>query len=114
MKHDPSKLWIADYAWRKNSDKKTTVAGALVNRFKEREENCRVDIIECFTRLLSYTVSAASSGVLVLASSVSKPRSRPDPASLFGGLSLSQAAALTEDSLEELGVHFASRGRPSS
>ncbi|KAL3806814.1 hypothetical protein ACHAXA_010760, partial [Cyclostephanos tholiformis] len=70
-KHDPSKLWIADYAWKKNSDKKTSVAGALVNRFKEREENCRVDIIECFTRLLSYTVSAASSGVLVLASSCS-------------------------------------------
>lgn len=45
-----------------------TVAGALVNRFKERDENCRVDNIECFTRLLSYTVSAASSGVLVLAS----------------------------------------------
>eukprot|EP00584_Thalassiosira_punctigera_P023758 CAMPEP_0172551974 /NCGR_PEP_ID=MMETSP1067-20121228/42878_1 /TAXON_ID=265564 ORGANISM="Thalassiosira punctigera, Strain Tpunct2005C2" /NCGR_SAMPLE_ID=MMETSP1067 /ASSEMBLY_ACC=CAM_ASM_000444 /LENGTH=1389 /DNA_ID=CAMNT_0013339865 /DNA_START=148 /DNA_END=4317 /DNA_ORIENTATION=+ len=67
-KHDPSKLWIADYAWRKNSDRKATVAGALVNRFKEREENCRVDIIECFTRLLSYTVSAASVGVLVLAS----------------------------------------------
>ena len=70
-KHDPSKLWIAEYAWRKNSDKKATVASALVNRFKEREENCRVDIIECFTRLLSYTVSAASSGVLVLASSTS-------------------------------------------
>lgn len=68
-KHDASKLWIAEYAWRKNSDKKATVAGALVNRFKEREENCRVDIIECFTRLLSYTVSAASSGVLSLASS---------------------------------------------
>jgi len=67
-KNDPSKLWIAEYAWRKNY-KQTTVAGALVNRFKEREENCRVDIIECFTRLLSYTVSAASSGVLVLASS---------------------------------------------
>jgi hypothetical protein len=50
----------------------------------------------------------------MLASSVSKPRSRPDPASLFGGLSLSQAAALTEDSLEELGVLFAARGRPSS
>ena len=70
-KHDPSNLWIAEYAWRKNSDKKATVAGALVNRFKEREENCRVDIIECFTRLLSYTVSAAASGVLVLASSSS-------------------------------------------
>jgi len=70
-KHDPSKLWIAEYAWRKNSDKKATVAGALVNRFKEREENCRVDIIECFTRLLSFTVSAASAGVLVLASSSS-------------------------------------------
>ncbi len=53
----------------KNSSAKTTVAGALVNRFKERDESCRVDNIECFTRLLSYTVSAASSGVLVLASS---------------------------------------------
>ncbi|KAL9188526.1 hypothetical protein ACHAXT_006904 [Thalassiosira profunda] len=70
-RHDPSKLWIADYAWRKNSAKKATVAGALVIRFKEREENCRVDIIECFTRLLSYTVAAASTGVLALASSSS-------------------------------------------
>mmetsp|Transcript_26833 Transcript_26833/g.56514 ORF Transcript_26833/g.56514 Transcript_26833/m.56514 type:complete len:1376 (+) Transcript_26833:345-4472(+) len=68
-KHDPSKLWIAEYAWRKHSEKKATVASALINRFKEREENCRVDIIECFTRLLSYTVAAASSGVLFLASS---------------------------------------------
>lgn len=67
-KHDPSKLWTHLYNWRKNSDKKMTVAGALVNRFKERDENCRVDNIECFTRLLSYTVSAASNGVLVLAS----------------------------------------------
>jgi cullin-associated NEDD8-dissociated protein 1 len=67
-KHDPSKLWTHQYAWRKNSDKKMTLAGALVNRFKERDENCRVDNIECFTRLLSYTVTAASSGVLVLAS----------------------------------------------
>jgi len=70
-KHDPSKLWIDEFAWRQNSEKKTTVAGALVNRFKEREENCRVDIIECFTRLLSYTVSASSAGVLVLASCTS-------------------------------------------
>jgi cullin-associated NEDD8-dissociated protein 1 len=70
-KHDPSKLWIDEFAWRQNSEKKTTVAGALVNRFKEREENCRVDIIECFTRLLSYTVSASSAGVLVLASNTS-------------------------------------------
>lgn len=68
-RHDPSKLWIEEFAWRKNSDRKATVAAALVNRFKEREENCRVDIIECFTRLLSYTVSASSSGVLALASS---------------------------------------------
>lgn len=70
-KHDPSKLWIDEFSWRRNSEKKTTVAGALVNRFKEREENCRVDIIECFTRLLSYTVSASSAGVLVLASCTS-------------------------------------------
>ena len=77
MKHDPSKLWIAEYAWRKNSEKKATVAGALVNRFKEREENCRVDIIECFTHLLSYTISAASSGVLALASSSSMEEDSP-------------------------------------
>lgn len=67
-KHDPSNLWTQQYSWRKNSDQKMTVAGALVNRFKERDENCRVDNIECFTRLLSYTVSAASAGILVLAS----------------------------------------------
>ena len=40
------------------------MANALVGRFKEREENCRVDVIDCFTKLLSVTVTAASSGVV--------------------------------------------------
>jgi cullin-associated NEDD8-dissociated protein 1 len=31
-----------------------------VGRFKEREENCRVDVIDCFTRLLSVTVKASN------------------------------------------------------
>mmetsp|Transcript_5949 Transcript_5949/g.17173 ORF Transcript_5949/g.17173 Transcript_5949/m.17173 type:complete len:1341 (-) Transcript_5949:574-4596(-) len=66
--HDPSKLWIDEYAWRRNRTKGVTVAGALVNRFKEREENCRVDVVDCFTRLLSTTVAASATGVLTLAS----------------------------------------------
>jgi len=67
-KHDPSKLWIDEFAWRKNKSKTITVAGALVNRTKEREENCRVDIIDCFARLLSVTIQAANDGVVVLSS----------------------------------------------
>jgi len=47
MKADPSKLWT-EYG----------VANALVKRFKEREENCRVDVIDCFTRLLAITVES--------------------------------------------------------
>jgi len=61
-KDDPSKLWMDEYTLKK---KETTVAAALVNRFKEREENCRVDVIGCFTRLLALTVAAAKAGVLV-------------------------------------------------
>jgi len=65
---DPSKLWTDEYPWRKNKRWTTTVAGALVKRFKEREEHCRVDIIECFTHLLSNTVNAASTGDIILTS----------------------------------------------
>jgi len=67
-KHDLSKVWIDEYSWKKNKKKKTTVAGALVNRFKEREENCRVDIINCFNRLLTNTVSGYAAGEVVLSS----------------------------------------------
>ena len=67
-KHDPSKLWIDEFAWRKNKSSTITVAGALVNRTKEREENCRVDIIDCFARLLSVTIQAAKGGVVILSS----------------------------------------------
>jgi cullin-associated NEDD8-dissociated protein 1 len=61
-KHDPSTLWTKSFPVRKN--KSSIVAAALVNRFKEREENCRVGVIDCFTRLLDVTVGAANSGVV--------------------------------------------------
>jgi cullin-associated NEDD8-dissociated protein 1 len=64
--HDPSALWTVSYLVRKN--KSSIVAAALVGRFKEREENCRVGVIDCFTRLLTVTVTAASKGVVSFAS----------------------------------------------
>eukprot|EP00979_Chaetoceros_neogracilis_P018000 scaffold10547_cov268-Chaetoceros_neogracile.AAC.9 len=63
---DPSKLWTDEYAWRKNKKWTTTLAGALVKRFKERDENCRVDIVECFTHLLTNTIEAANRGDIIL------------------------------------------------
>lgn len=65
-KHDPSMLWTASYQVRRG--KTAVVAMALVGRFKEREENCRVDILDCFTELLSVTVNAADAGVIAFAS----------------------------------------------
>lgn len=56
-KHDPSKLWSVKYKIRRG--KSMPVSQALVNRFKEREENCRVGVIDCFTRLLAVTVAAS-------------------------------------------------------
>ena len=42
-KHNPTILWTKIFDVRKG--KSTTVANALMSRFKEREENCRVDVI---------------------------------------------------------------------
>mmetsp|Transcript_16504 Transcript_16504/g.23461 ORF Transcript_16504/g.23461 Transcript_16504/m.23461 type:complete len:1396 (+) Transcript_16504:70-4257(+) len=67
LKGDLSKIWIVEYAWKK-SKTKTTLAGALVERFKEREENCRVDIVDCFNCLLSLTIEAATAGDVKLLS----------------------------------------------
>eukprot|EP00977_Amphora_coffeiformis_P016691 scaffold5237_cov179-Amphora_coffeaeformis.AAC.4 len=64
-KHNPALLWSTQYSVRRG--KSSVVATALVNRFKEREENCRVGVIECFTRLLEVTIDAAASGVLTFA-----------------------------------------------
>jgi len=64
--HDPSMLWVKVYNVRKG--KSTTVANALVSRFKEREENCRVDVIDCTTSLLSVTVNATAEGGVRFAS----------------------------------------------
>jgi cullin-associated NEDD8-dissociated protein 1 len=58
--HTPVALWTVQYQIR--SGPSLPVAQALVQRFKEREENCRVAVIECFTRLLAVSVAAASSG----------------------------------------------------
>lgn len=62
-------LWNVQYSLRKNNKWKATVADVLVNRFKERDENCRVDIIGCFNCLLESTVAAASAGDLLFVSS---------------------------------------------
>ena len=65
-KHDPSMLWNKIYQVR--TGRSTTVASALVGRFKDREENCRVDVIDSFTKLLSVTVMAATNGVVSISS----------------------------------------------
>lgn len=65
-KHDPSVLWNKVFNVR--CGKSTTVATALVSRFKDREENCRVDVIDCFSKLLSVTVVASANGVVSIAS----------------------------------------------
>lgn len=64
-KHDPSPLWTVSYETRRG--KSAIVASALVGRFKEREENCRVGILDCFNRLLGVTVKAADAGVVSFA-----------------------------------------------
>lgn len=61
-KHDPATvLWKTAWFVRSKA-KKTTVAAAIISRFKEREENCRVGVIDCFTRLLAVTIQACHSG----------------------------------------------------
>jgi hypothetical protein len=60
--HDPSTLWATAYPTRRG--KSAIFAMALVGRFKEREENCRVGILDCFTRLLAVTVKASDAGVI--------------------------------------------------
>jgi cullin-associated NEDD8-dissociated protein 1 len=66
-----SSLWNIQYALRKNKSWQATVAEALVNRFKERDENCRIDIIECFNSLLKCTVKVAANDGIDFTSSES-------------------------------------------
>jgi hypothetical protein len=81
-KHDPAILWTYPYSVRKN--RTAIVASALVQRFKEREENCRVGILETFTRLLAVTTKAAdeASGVVHFATSESMVDSSNNSSSL--------------------------------
>ena len=62
-KHDPSTLWTYSYKVRRG--KTAIVANALVQRFKEREENCRVGVLEAFTKLLAVTTKAAEIGSVI-------------------------------------------------
>ena len=59
-KFDPGFLWSKSYVVRKRKEVEC-VAAALVGRFKEREENCRVDILETFTVLLDVTIQEIGS-----------------------------------------------------
>eukprot|EP00529_Nitzschia_sp_RCC80_P006686 CAMPEP_0113498542 /NCGR_PEP_ID=MMETSP0014_2-20120614/31235_1 /TAXON_ID=2857 /ORGANISM="Nitzschia sp." /LENGTH=1499 /DNA_ID=CAMNT_0000392587 /DNA_START=53 /DNA_END=4552 /DNA_ORIENTATION=- /assembly_acc=CAM_ASM_000159 len=61
-KHDPASLWTTEYNVRKG--KSAIVAGALVTRFKEREENCRVGVLDAFNKLLDDTIGCAGAGVV--------------------------------------------------
>jgi cullin-associated NEDD8-dissociated protein 1 len=70
-KHDPSPLWIDQYTNRRG--KSACVAMSLVGRFKEREENCRVGVLDCFTHLLAVTVKAADAGVVQFSKDESAP-----------------------------------------
>lgn len=60
---DPTILWKNRYSVRGTD---TTFAEALVNRFKEREENCRVGVLDCFNRLLEVSVESSKAGVISL------------------------------------------------
>ena len=67
-RHNPTPLWKHKYPLSSSGSsgqRTTTVAAALVRRFKEREENCRVGVLDCFTRLLAVTIQAPP-GVSVL------------------------------------------------
>lgn len=66
-KHDPKMLWKQSFAFK---NQEVTVSQALVGRFKEREENCRVGIIDCFTRLLQVTIEATANGTIALDDSI--------------------------------------------
>mmetsp|Transcript_28913 Transcript_28913/g.78333 ORF Transcript_28913/g.78333 Transcript_28913/m.78333 type:complete len:1439 (+) Transcript_28913:233-4549(+) len=57
---DPGFLWSRSYVVRKKKSV-DCVASALVARFKEREENCRVGVLETFAKLLEFTTKKAAS-----------------------------------------------------
>jgi cullin-associated NEDD8-dissociated protein 1 len=58
-RHDPGFLWSRPYTVRRNKSV-DCVASALVARFKEREENCRVGVLETFAKLLEVTTKKAA------------------------------------------------------
>lgn len=58
-RHNPGFLWSRPYKVRRNKSV-DCVASALVARFKEREENCRVGVLETFAKLLEVTTKKAA------------------------------------------------------
>ena len=54
-------VWTNPYSIKQQLPAQT-ISQALMERFMEREENCRVDIMDCFTKLLSTTIQLVASG----------------------------------------------------
>jgi cullin-associated NEDD8-dissociated protein 1 len=68
--HAPLSLWKTSYSVmdENGEEQSLVVPAALVQRFKEREENCRVGVIDCFTHLLTVTIHASEAGTVQLVS----------------------------------------------
>lgn len=63
--HDqPSLVWTQEFALRNGTS--STLAMAVLQRFKEREENCRVEVVSCFAQLVQVLMAAVESGALRL------------------------------------------------
>ena len=64
-RHDPGFLWTRPYTVRRNKSVEC-VASALVARFKEREENCRVGVLETFAKLLEVTTQNSTDSMAAI------------------------------------------------
>ena len=119
-KHEPGPLWTQTYSVR-GAD--TTVSKVLVGRFKEREENCRVGVIECFTRLLdvttqagtdianfgsTYTPTLVKGSLKVLATKKGNERSKSKVLSLLSSLCNSSGGLGSQQSISSIFHHIQS------
>jgi len=83
-------------------EKELGVADQLISRFKEREENVRLDILLCFSNLLQATLSSSSSR----SSSASKQSSEAVSGGGGGGVSLDAFTSHPTLTRQKSTVHF--------